>query len=231
MDFQHRLQIFQNSRKMKLLQCLCIGSIIFSGIIPSHAFAQYSVFERNSLGFGLWLSTMNFKIPAAPDSAPADVKGYTEVLPSAMWGVGVGGGLNFNNFGLDIGLQRADASIRKSADIQQNDDPSDDQFVLQVRRLSQSLSILHHPFSFFYYGYGEENGNFLFRVKVTEDRRQWKTIGFYQTYYLLGFIYGFDWATEPRPLVLLLNIYAKLPTKTRSFGGPIYGIGITGGLP
>ncbi|MBF0287061.1 MAG: hypothetical protein HQM14_04525 [SAR324 cluster bacterium] len=173
---------------------------------------------------------MNYAIPAAPDSASARIKGYTDVLPASLWGAGVGGGINFNNFGLDIGIQRADASIRKSADIQQNENPDDDQYVLQALRIGQSLSILHHPVSFLYYGYGEENGNFLFRVKVAEDRRQWKTIGFYQTYYLLGLIYGFDWAAEPRPLVLLLNIYAKLPTKIRNFGGPVYGIGVTGAL-
>ena len=204
--------------------------LLFWGI-PGMTFAQYGVFEQDSLGYGLWLSLIQINIDPAVDSASNRVKGFTEVLPSSLTGVGIGGGGNWKNFGFDLGASQADVSIQKLADVQQNEDPRDDLFVTRARRSNQSWSILHHPFPYFYYGYGGNQGRFEFRVTVPDGGLQWRRVGFSHTYYLLGIVYSLQWDPPPNPLYLLFTLFAKIPLKQASFSGNIYGIGITGAIP
>lgn len=216
-------------RKSKVMKWHWIILIMWS--IPSTVYAQFGIFQHDSLGFGLWFSLVNVNIDPAPSTVPDRVKAYTEILPPSFVGVGLGGGASWKNFGLDLGLNRTEINVGKSADVQQNEDPSDDLFVIKARRLNQSWSILHHPFPFFYYGYGENQGRFEFGVRLPDDRRQVRRVGYFHKYYLLGMVNSFEWVPRPTPLYLLITLYVKVPLEAESFSGKLYGVGITGAVP
>ncbi|MBF0278607.1 MAG: hypothetical protein HQM13_12485 [SAR324 cluster bacterium] len=217
---------FYSGNALKII----LVAVIFWGMTEK-AVAQYGVFEYDLFGYGLWLSMIKIDIDPAPDGASNRVKGYTDILPPSLRGHGVGGGINWKNFGFDLGLSQADVNIGQYADIQQNENPADDVFVSEARRSNQSWSILHHPFPFFYYGYGGNQGRFEFSVSVPGAGKQRRKVGFSNAYYLLGMVYSLEWDPQPRPLYILFTFFAKIPRESSSFSGKIYGIGLTGAIP
>lgn len=205
-----------------------ILTLVAAGWIPATAQAQSALFSQaeDAVGVGVWYGWGRFSVNAPSDLASDEVKGYTDILPSKMTGVGPALGVSFSSFGLNIGVVSAEEDLEAvRADVNQTPGNStDDVTVLSMVSHTTSITFLYQPLRFLYLGYGSERGTIEFIQLSAGGMPERKKLPIDNKFYSVGLAIGFD-PTQGK-VAPILTVFGKIPADQSDFNGSSYGAGI-----
>lgn len=180
---------------------------------------------HNAVGVGLWYSQATIHTEAAPDTATAEVRGYTAAMPDRITSRGPSFAISFGDWGLNLGFNEGNAPVNARADVNQTPGiPADDPYVISLRRTSRTVSVLYSPLHWLYVGYGQETGTMQFQQVSVGGVGETRRIGFSHKFYSFGLAMGFDPRTHDFGLVFTL--YGKVPAARTNFAGQEFGAGV-----
>ena len=196
--------------------------------LPSQAFAQSALFTefKDATGVGIWFGGGTFKIDAAADSATPEVKGYTNIIPASISGIGPGVGVSFSSFGVNIGFSSFEEDLGGvRADVNQTPgNLADDVTVFSMKGTSTTIALLYQPVRWFYAGYGTEKGTIEFSQLSASGVQETRKLSIDYPFYSLGLAVGFD-PTKSK-IAPILTVFAKFPAKEGAFSGSTMGAGV-----
>ena len=212
------------------------GAVVFAAglflfllgiMVPQAALAQFRIedYQKDAVGFGIWYGVGTLTFDAPPETATAEVKGYTAVLPTKASGAGPALGLSFGSFGLTVAFSDTQIEVKKKADVQQTPGSAgDDVFVQTARMTSRRLMLLFQPARFFYLGVGQEEGTIEFTQVSAAGETQTKRVAIDNKFYSVGLALGFD--PTKAGFAPIVTVFARFPASRGNFSGTVFGAGV-----
>ena len=196
-------------------------------MVPRAALAQFRIedYQKGAVGFGIWYGVGTLTFDAPPETATAEVKGYTAVLPTKASGAGPALGLSFGSWGLTIAFSATQIEVKKKADVLQTPgSPNDDVFVQTARMTSRRVMLLYQPARFFFVGVGQEAGTMEFTQVSAAGEPQTKRIPIENEFYFVGLALGFD--PTKGGFAPIVTVFTRLPASRGNFTGTVFGAGV-----
>jgi len=180
---------------------------------------------KKAVGVGIFYGTGEITVSAPPDSATAEVKGYSAVLPRTITGSGPALGLSFGRWGVVFGGDDNTININKPADVSGTPgNLGDDPFVRSARRVNRSISILWQPYRWVYFGLGQDNGTISFEQVSTAGVQETRRFNYASSFYSLGLAFGFD--PSKNRVAPIVTVFTKVPTSLTPFSGVTNAVGL-----
>ena len=202
--------------------------LVLSGVAPTPSRAQDiagRILGQRAVGVGIFWGVGNLSLDAPPENASAEVKGYSEALPSEVEGAGPAVGLSFGTFGVIFGRDDNTIDVDATADVKQTPGvTTDDVFVKSARRVNTSITLSWQPHPVLLMGIGKDQGTVTFDQINPDGTRGHRAIGYDSTFYSLALFAGFDPTTHQ--IAPIITVFAKIPTARGIFGGTTLGGGL-----
>lgn len=210
---------------MKTIKAFSILAVVLIMMGGQKVTAQYSLefFNQDAIGIGFWYGWGSFQLDAAANDTDSEVIGYTDILPSTITGGGFAFGISYGYIGFNYGQDENKIDIDEFAEVQQNNNSSDDVFVYTAKRLNRSLSILVQPMRYLYIGAGYDEGHFEFEQKASGGSKETNKVGYRNDFLSFGLAGGFD--PTQTLFAPIFTAYIKIPRKRGDFSGVLTGIG------
>jgi len=199
----------------KFALCLASAGLLFASSAKAQGLSDIA--GKKAVGVGIFYGIGTIALNAPPDTASAEVKGYSAVLPATIDGAGMAIGLNFGKWGIVFGSDDNTLEINKLADVLGTPgNTSDDMLVSTARRVNQSLTVMFRPYRWIYFGLGQDENTVSFNVTTPLGAQETHRFTTTSNFYSIGLAVGFD--PEKNKVAPILTVYTKVPTERKDFG-------------